>query len=176
MTTRLLFVRAVNVGGAKLPMAEFRELLSELGGTNAQTYIASGNAIVNVSGDADAFDRAVEQALQERFGWFREVISRSPAEVNSALERYPFEVVEPKYAYVVFLTREPDDALVSEAQAIDTGDDRWKISGRDVHVRYASGAGKASPGIDKALRRLKVPGTARNLNTVRKMIELAGSS
>ncbi len=63
MTTRILLVRAVNVGGAKLPMAEFRELLAELGAKHARTYIQSGNAVVELSGDPVAFDRAVEQAL-----------------------------------------------------------------------------------------------------------------
>ena len=89
MTTRILLVRAVNVGGAKLPMAEFRELLTELGAENVRTYIQSGNAVVELSGDAAVFDRAVERALTDRYGYEREVISRSPEELKVALERHP---------------------------------------------------------------------------------------
>lgn len=44
MATRVILVRAVNVGGtARLPMAEFRAMLEELGAQNARTHIASGN-------------------------------------------------------------------------------------------------------------------------------------
>lgn len=175
MNQRLLFVRAVNVGGAKLPMAEFRELLAELGGSNPQTYIASGNAIVDIESDVDAYDRAVEAAMKERYGWFREVISRTAREVESALNSYPFEVVESRFAYVVFLAGAPEPGSIEQAKLIDTGEDQWKIADRDAYVQYAGGAGQANPGIDKALRKLKVPNTARNLNTVRAMLDLAAS-
>ena len=175
MARRLLFVRAVNVGGCKLPMREFQELLTELGAKNVKTYIASGNAIVDIDGDPDQFDRAVENEMEKRFGWFREVISRSPQEVRRALDAYPFEVAVPKYAYVTFLAGEPEDENLASARSIDTGKDRWSIAGRDMYVQYNEGAGKANPGIEKASRRLKVPGTARNLNTVQKVLELAGT-
>ena len=107
MSTRMLLVRAVNVGGAKLPMAEFREMLTELGAENVRTYIQSGNAVVELSGDPAAFDRTVEKALTERYGYVREMISRSPAELKEALEQHPFQVAEPKYSYIVPLTATP---------------------------------------------------------------------
>lgn len=174
--TRILFVRAVNVGGVALPMQEFRTLLAELGGVDVRTYIASGNAVVRVPGDPDVFDRAVEREMTNRFGWFREVISRTPEEVEEALTAYPFEVPETKYAYVTFLAGTPETAGFNAALAIDTGDDVWQLEGRDLYIRYAHGAGKADPGIAKVMRRLGVPGTARNLNTVRNVLDLAKTS
>ena len=104
MTLRILLVRAVNVGGAKLPMAEFRELLTGLGGEQVRTYIASGNAVLDVPGDPAAFDRAVESALRDRYGYVREVISRTPDELDAALQAHPIEVIEPKFYYVAPLT------------------------------------------------------------------------
>lgn len=176
MTTRILLVRAVNVGGAKLPMAEFRELLTELGGEHVRTYIASGNAVLEVPGDADAFDRAVEEALTERYGYVREVISRSPVELDAALKAHPFEVIEPKFSYVVPLTGTPMSESVDAARAVETGDDRWELVGNDVHIRYANGAGRAELDMNKVLKRLGIQGTARNLNTVRALIALAGKN
>jgi uncharacterized protein (DUF1697 family) len=174
MSTRILLVRAVNVGGAKLPMAEFRELLTELGAENVRTYIQSGNAVVEISGDAADFDRAVEQALTDRYGYVREVISRSPAELQIALERHPFEVVEPKFSYIVPLTATPASESVEKAREIETGDDRWELIGSDIHARFANGAGRPELDLNKIFRRLGVQGTARNLNTVQKLIALAG--
>jgi uncharacterized protein (DUF1697 family) len=168
-----LLVRAVNVGGAKLPMSEFREMLAELGGEKVRTYIASGNAVLDVPGDAVAFDRAVEQALTERYGYVREVISRSPEELEAALKAHPFEVIEPKYSYVVPLTGTPSTDAIAKAKEVSTGDDRWEIVENDLHIRYANGAGRAELDMNKVLKRLGVQGTGRNLNTVQALIELA---
>ncbi len=173
MNTRILLVRAVNVGGAKLPMAEFRELLADLGAEHVRTYIQSGNAIVEYAGNPAAFDRAVETALTERYGYVREVISRSPEELATALERHPFEVIEPKYSYIVPLTDAPTEAAIAQASEIETGADRWAVIGADMHIRYANGAGRAELDMNKVLKRLGVQGTARNVNTIQKLIELA---
>lgn len=174
MSTRVLLVRAVNVGGAKLPMAEFRELLAELGGTDVRTYIASGNAVLDVPGAAAAFDKKVEAALTARYGWTREVISRTPTQLSAALAAHPFEVVEPKYSYLSCCAAKPTASAIATAEGIDTGDERWAVIGADLHVRYAGGAGRAHPGMDRVLRAIGVPTTARNLRTVRALIDLAG--
>lgn len=173
VTTRILFIRAVNVGGASLPMAEFRELLAGLGAREVRTYIASGNAIIDLDGEPGAFDRSVEQAVQARYGYFREVMSRTAQEVRLALEAHPFEVVEPKYSYVAFLTGEPTPQAVAAASTVATGDDVWQVVGRELHLRYANGAGRPDLNADAVLRRLGVAATARNLRTVAKLIELA---
>ncbi len=97
VASRIVFVRAINVGGATLPMGELRELMVGLGASTVRTYIASGNAVCDLDGDAAAFDRALEAAIERRFGFFREVMSRSLQEVADALAAHPFEVIEPKY-------------------------------------------------------------------------------
>jgi len=173
MSTRVVLLRAVNVGGAQLPMAELRSIAADLGASDARTYIASGNLVADVPGDPDVFDRALEQAVQERFGFFREVISRTPEQVRDALAAHPFEVVEPKFSYVSFLLREPEPEAVVAAGAVETGDDRWQVVGRELHLRYANGAGRAALDDKKLLRSLGTPGTARNLRTVAKLVELA---
>lgn len=156
-------------------MAEFRELLTERGAENVRTYIQSGNAVVEIEGDAVAFDRAVEAALTDRYGYVREVISRSPDELKTALEQHPFDVIEPRYSSIVPLTGLPAEAAIQQARQVETGNDLWEIIGVDLHIRYAKGAGQAELDMNKVFRRLGVQGTARNLNTVRKLIELATS-
>lgn len=171
---RIILVRAVNVGGAKLPMAQWRALAEDLGATDVSTYIASGNMLCVPPDDTDAFDRALERAVEERFGFFREVISRSRADVQAALDDHPFEVVEPKYSYITFLAAEPTADAIAKARTFETGDDRWEVIGRELHIRYAAGAGRPQMKDASIGRALGVAGTARNLNTVRKLIELAG--
>jgi uncharacterized protein (DUF1697 family) len=175
VTRRIVLVRAVNVGGATLPMADLKAMATELGASDVTTYIASGNLVADVPGDPEAFDRALEQAIEKRFGYFREAISRSRDELVAALEAHPFEVLEPKYSYISFMLRAPSDEAVAAAREVPTGEDRWQVIGRELHLRYAHGAGRAELKEAQLLRALgRIPATARNLNTVRKLIELAG--
>lgn len=175
MTTRIVLLRAVNVGGtAKLPMADLKAIATDLGATEPRTYIASGNLVADVPGDGSAFDRALERSIEERFGFFRDVISRSPEQVRAALDAHPFEVVEPKYSYIAFLLAEPTLDAIAKAETYETHDDRWQVVGSEMHIRYAHGAGRPEMKSEAIGRALGVPGTARNLNTVRKLLELAG--
>lgn len=172
MSGRIHLLRAVNVGGAKLPMADLRALATSLGATDVSTYIASGNLICEPPGDPAEFDRALEAAVQEQFGFFREVISRSHEELVAARAAHPFEVIVPKYSYVTFLAGMPTAEAIAKARTYETGDDRWDVIGTEMHIRYAGGAGRPEMKDASIGRALGVPGTARNLNTVDKLIDL----
>jgi uncharacterized protein (DUF1697 family) len=175
MSLVVVLLRAVNVGGAKLPMAELRELATELGATDVSTFIASGNLICEPPKDVKAFGVALEQAIEKAYGFYRECIIRTPAELKKARANYPFEVDDPKNGHIVFLLSAPTKAAIKRAHDIETGADRWEVVGREWHIRYDHGSGRSdmkTPAIGKALG---VPGTSRNLRTVEKLIELAAS-
>lgn len=167
-------VRAVNVGSTgQLPMAEWRTTAEELGASEVVTYLRSGNLICTPPHDVAEFERALERRVTERFGFFREVVSRHPNDLAGSLAGFPFGNHEPKFAHIVFLTAEPAADAIASAQEVVTGDDAWSVRGREMFVRYARGAGPAHPGMAKAAKLLGVPGTARNLTTVQKLIDLA---
>lgn len=171
MSRRIVLLRAVNVGGAKLPMARVREIAADLGATDVSTYIASGNLIADVEGDPDVFDRSLERAIEAEFGFFREAISRTPAEVRAALHAHPFEVVDASRSFITFLAAAPTPDAIASAAQVETGDDRWQVIGTEMHLRYADGAGRPQMKGDTIGRRLGVPGTARNLTTVSQLLE-----
>ena len=173
MSTRIVLLCAVNVGGVTLPMGELRAMMADLGATEVRTYTASGNAVCQLANDAEVFDRALEKAIETRFGFFREAISRTPGELRAALDAHPFEVIEPKYSYLSFLTGEPTPAALERARILPTGRDHWEVIGREMHIRYIGGAGHPEMKTDAIMRALAMPGTARNLNTVRALIDLA---
>lgn len=174
MAVRVVLLRAVNVGGATLPMASLREIATGLGAVDPRTYIASGNLVADVRGDPDAFDRGLERAIEAEHGFFREAISRTPAEMAAALAAHPFEVIEPKYSYVTFLLRAPTEAAVARARTFAVGEDLWDVDGREMHIRYRDGAGRPQMKDASIGRALGVPGTARNLNTVARLVALSG--
>lgn len=58
-------LRAVNVGGTRLPMADLRALLEGLGLTNVRTYLQSGNAVFDAT-DAAEPPQALATAIEMR--------------------------------------------------------------------------------------------------------------
>lgn len=173
MTSHVVLLRAVNVGGAKLPMVELRELATELGATDVSTFIASGNLLCDAPKDVGAFAQALEQAIEKKYGFFRECIIRTTAELTKARKAYPFEVDDPKNGHIAFLLDKPTKAAIAKAREIETGADRWEVIGREWHIRYDHGAGRSDMKTAAIQKALGVPGTSRNLRTVEKLIELA---
>ena len=66
----IALLRAVNVGGVKLPMADLRALLEGLGLTNVRTYLQSGNAVFDARDDepAQALATAIEIRIERDLG------------------------------------------------------------------------------------------------------------
>jgi uncharacterized protein (DUF1697 family) len=173
--THVFLFRAVNVGGtAKLPMAELRALATELGATEVRTYIASGNLIAAPPGDPAALAARLEDQVEARFGFRREVIVRDAAALRAARDAHPFTIVDPSHSFLVPLSSAPADPTVasSTAATVPSGDDQWALVGSDLHVRYAHGAGRAELDFARLLRTLGVVGTARNLRTVDALLAL----
>lgn len=167
---RVHLLRAVNVGGARLPMAELRALAEGLGAADVRTHIASGNLVCTPPGDG--FDRALERAVEARFGFFREVISRSADELEAALAAHPFDLVDAKHSHVYFLQAVPDAAAVATFDAADWSPDDVRVVGADLHVRYGDGIAGSRLTPQRIHSALGTVGTGRNLTTVRALLEM----
>jgi uncharacterized protein (DUF1697 family) len=93
MTTHLVLLRGINVGGKnKVPMAPLRELLEELGYRDASTYIASGNVILRSDRPPADVKREIEAALPKRFRLDSELIAvlvLTLAELQTVVEKKP---------------------------------------------------------------------------------------
>ncbi len=75
MKSYLILLRGVNVGGKnKVPMADLRQCLEELGFSDVSTYIASGNALLKSNQSASTIKSQVEAALPQRFNLDSELI------------------------------------------------------------------------------------------------------
>lgn len=154
-------------------MTELREVAADLGATDISTYIASGNLLCTPPGDPAAFDRALERAVQERFGFFREVVSRSVEQLREALQAHPFEVVEPRFSHVYFLLGQPSPEAAQSFHDTEWGGDEVRVIGRDLHIRYRDGVAGTRLTPARIARLLGHHGTGRNLLTVAKLVELA---
>jgi uncharacterized protein (DUF1697 family) len=169
MPVHIAFLRAINVGGSgKLPMAELKAICEGLGFADVRTYIQSGNVLFRSDDDIATVERTLDEALGKVLGKNPGVTIRSRADLDAIIANVPFPDAQPNYLLVSFLPEAAaDDAL--EAMVAPDGEEAM-IAGREIYVHYPIGSGKSK----LRLPALK-PGTSRNLNTVRKLAEMAAA-
>jgi len=167
-------LRAVNVGGHnRVPMAELRKLLSELGFGSIATFIASGNVLFTAeTSRREAIADRLEDAIAESFGVETTAVLRTPDELRRLFSRHPFGN-NGSTSFVSFLAAKPTPAAVRALAALDFAPDEAKVAGSDVYLRYPNGFSGAKLTNAALERALGVPGTARNWRTVTKLAELA---
>jgi uncharacterized protein (DUF1697 family) len=184
---RVLLLRGINVGGhRKLAMADLRTMLTDLGFRDATTYIQSGNAVVS-DGPHDAAS-VVRAGLAERFGLADvAVVERSLAQLANARQSCANHFPSPasdsghgahlKRVHVVFLAPMPPPQRRASLRPGDFGDDRFHLEIHDrvadLYVDYAVGAGTSKLTTDRIERAFGVTATARNLNTLDRLITMA---
>lgn len=170
MTNYIAFLRAVNVGGTgRLPMAELRRICKEEEFTSVQTYIASGNVLFRSDATRQTVRTTLESRLHEYLGKEIPVVVRTATELRNVLENNPFSGCDPKRTVAIFLhTKPPKDALENIA---GLADEQLSLGKQEIYVHYGSGMANS---------KLRIPaaktGTARNMNTIAKMVELVAKS
>jgi uncharacterized protein (DUF1697 family) len=171
--TVVALLRAVNVGGRKVPMVELRALVESLGFDDVRTYIQSGNVLF--SAPRTPKPGLLEQAIEERFGLSVDVVVRSGADLRRALERDPFPDADRSKLHIGFMAKRPAASAVSALDPDAFLPERFAIVGRELYLHLPGGMARTKlPGY--VLRRLAVPTTLRNWNTVTKLAELARTS
>jgi len=164
-----IFLRGVNVAGIKVPSADLKRVLSDLGLTDVKTYVASGNVTGESGEKAAALQTKVEAALSTEFSYDAHVQVFSHDELASIVTGYPFETDDDHHRYVVFCdstrtAKELGDADVGEQEKV-------AAEGRVVYWRCPKGSTLDTPFSKMtSAKRYKSATTTRNLNTVEKML------
>jgi uncharacterized protein (DUF1697 family) len=172
-TTYAFLLRGINVGGRKLPMADLRRILTELGHVDVRTYLASGQGIATTDRDPGEVAKELEQRLADEAGLKTDVVMRSGAELAAVLAANPFPGADEagnRHA-VVFLSAPATAERTAKLTAGDWGEDRWVAHHREIYLHLPNGFADSKLG----LAVLKLPdtlATARNWNTTRKLAEL----
>lgn len=167
MTAYIALLRAVNVGGTgKLPMVELKAMCVAEGFDKVRTYIASGNVVFSADRPEPAVKAALEKRLLAYAGKPVGVIVRTAKEMVAVLDANPFPDAPSNRTVAVFLDAAPP------ADALDTikgrTDEEVRLGRREIYVAYGAGMGRS---------KLRIPagagGTARNINTIARLAELA---
>ena len=180
MTTYMLFVRGVNVGGRnRLPMPELREILGSLRHADVTTYLQSGNALFTSGrGDTAELEQEVEGALAARLGLGVTVMVRTAGELATLIAANPLPAAarEPSRLHLVFLAAGADPERVSTIDLSRFEPDQVRPGARVLYIWYRNGVGKSKLTTTFLEQRLGGPATARNWNTVTRLADLGASA
>ncbi|MCI2230063.1 DUF1697 domain-containing protein [Polaribacter sp. MSW13] len=171
MKTFIVLLRGINVSGKnKLPMAELRNLLNILDFKNVQTYIQSGNIILDSEDSKSIVCQKIKEGILNQFGYDVPVIARTISEWKIAIDNYPFSLENEKIVAFTFLDRSPK---ISEIEIKNIRGDQFKIANEVVYLYCPIGFGKTKITNNVLEKKLNVIATTRNFKTTEKLLELA---
>lgn len=168
MTAYIALLRAVNVGGTgKLPMTGLVAMCEAAGFEQVKTYIASGNVVFTSDKSEKAVKAALEQAMENYAGKPVGVMVRTVEEMAAVRDANPFADAPGNRVVATFLDDAPPKDAIEQATYVDG--EQMALGIREIFIRYTDhGMGES---------KLKIPaaktGTARNMNTVAKLAEMA---
>jgi uncharacterized protein (DUF1697 family) len=177
MPVFIALIRGINVGGhKKLKMADVKVLCEELGLTDVRTHLQSGNVVFRTSRtDRAQLAKDLENALQVD----ARVILRNPTELRKAIAANPMPDAaarEPSSYIVTFLSEKPKAAAMQSLRDTYKGPEQMELHGAELYIHYGAGMGQSKLTNAIIERKLGVTGTARNWNTVTKLLELADAT
>ncbi|WP_432742896.1 DUF1697 domain-containing protein [Streptomyces sp. JH002] len=172
-------LRGINVGGhRKVPMADLRAVLTELGYGAPRTHLQSGNAVFTTAPGADprALGQELAAALERRFEFAVDTLVLSAEQLRATVRRCPYDTdgLDPAKLLVLFLDRAPDPAALDRLDPGRYAPDTFRAGEREVFAYFPDGMGRSKLG-DALTGALKGHvATGRNWRTVQKLLELAG--
>ncbi len=173
MTQYIAFLRAINVGGHNVKMAELRALFEALGFTRVETFIASGNVIFETdSDDPTALEQRIAAHLEESLGYAIATFIRTPAEVAQVAGYKPFSedaMATAGALSVSFLAEPPSREQQQALMALTTDIDSFHTHGKEVYWMCAVKQSQSKFSNAVFERKLKAQGTFRGLKTVTRL-------
>ncbi|NGN68143.1 DUF1697 domain-containing protein [Streptomyces sp. A7024] len=177
MSKQIALLRGINVSGTnKIPMARLREVLTDRGYANVVTYVASGNVVFDDPGTAtEKTAVGIASAIQEEFGLDIPVIVRTRDEIAAVIDGNPLPegLAEPAKFVAVFLSAQPKNAWFVTDDPKKYEPDQYVIADRVVYMWCPGGLGRSKLAANFANKKVPFTATARNWNTVLKLLELA---
>lgn len=174
MTRYVAFLRGMNLGNRRITNDELRahfEALEGLAGVG--TFLASGNVVFDAEAGPDELEDAIATHLRETLEYEVDTFVRSLEELEAVTGRDPFpEAGEPGWKmHVLFLKEAPGDGAEERLAEIATGDDRFRVSGRETYWLRRGGLSDSTlmpADLERALG--AETSTMRTRNTVERIV------
>ena len=175
LTRQVALLRGINLAKRRrVAMGELRELLEGHGYEDVRTHLQSGNVVLVEPARAAEAGGAAGAAARAGLGIEVRVLVRTRAELAAVVRRDPLgKVATNGSRYLVsFLSKRLPAKVARELEAAEIAPAQLVIDGRELYAWYPDGVQRAP--LAKLLddKRLGVVSTARNWNTVTKLLQL----
>ena len=178
MPVLISMLRGVNlVRHNRIKMDDVRTLYVSLNLKDPHTYVQSGNVIFRTKEkNGTQLARKIQGAIEREFGFSTPVILRTPEEFKRTIAANPFagrQGIDPAKLLVSFLANEPSAEARAKLLALKPNPEELHLVGRELYIYFPNGAGRSKLQWSALDKKVGTPGTARNWNSVTKMLELA---
>ncbi|MVZ65145.1 DUF1697 domain-containing protein [Sphingobacterium sp. DK4209] len=174
MNTFVIFLRAVNVSGKNLiKMADLKDMLLKEGFTNVQTYIQSGNIILQSESNTDETRDKLTTLFVQHFNLDITCFALTEAELMAARDGNPFDSNLPgNRVFITFLSSKINDSERTEINKLQFPAEEFLCTEKHIYYYLPNGAANAKLSNSFFEKKLKIKATGRNINTVNKMLNL----
>ena len=171
MNTYVALFRGINIGGKNiLPMKDLVQILDGMGCERVKTYIQSGNAVFRTKeNQATRIAAEISSKILQHHGFKPKVLLLSGTELEDAIKNNPFQTMEGKTLHFFFLESTPVHPDLDELERVKSNSEEFKLDNNIFYLYAPDGVGRSKLA-SRIERSLGVPATARNWNTVGKLI------
>ena len=171
-------LRGVNLGPHhRIKMDVLRELYESLGLVDVCTYVQSGNVVFRTKDPrVDRLAARIESAIDRKFGFTSAVSLRTAPELRQVIANNPFAKcrgIDPSRLLVTFLAKEPAAEARAKLSTINADPEEIHLIGRELYIYYPNGLARPKVPWIRLEKMLEAGGTARNWNTVTKLLGMA---
>jgi uncharacterized protein (DUF1697 family) len=177
MTTQLALLRGINVSGHNMiKMEALKIALQNIGFTNVQTYIQSGNVFVDTDEkSAVKVGFIIKQEIFKTFGHDVPIVVINQHDLQECFKNNPYlndKDLDTKKLYVAFVSKLLTNDSIHELKISQFKPDEASVDGTRIYIKYDIGAGKTKLDQKYIEKKLNLTATIRNWNTVTQLLKM----
>lgn len=141
----VVLLRGINVGGKNIiKMNDLKQLLLDLNFKNIQTYVQSGNVVLDSDLDEASLRNKISDGFVKQFGFVIGMIIRNIDEIQYLIAQMPFspdemiaaETADPEveHLYVYFLESLPEESQIEAIRRKYVGSDTLRVGKRECYL------------------------------------------
>jgi uncharacterized protein (DUF1697 family) len=174
MATWIALLRGIGGGIRSLEMKKLVRALEGIGLENIRTYIATGNVVFTSRKTAAQLSKAIQDCIEDTFGFVSKTIVLSPKDLAKAAAGNPYPQANEnhKSLHLFFLAAPARAAKLDAMNELKKASEAFVLKDKVFYFYAPDSFGTSKLGA-RIERLLGVDATARNWRTVTKLIELS---
>lgn len=178
MTTYISILRGINVSGHHIiKMEALRQLYTDIGFVNIETYIQSGNVVFQFKKtEANLLESKIKKAITNKLKFDVPILVKELSEFKQIVENNPFilnKAIDLAHLHITFLSAKPTQDNFAALIAGNYLPDELKLIEKAIYLHCPKGYGNSKLTNSFLEKKLGVIATTRNWKTANQLIHIA---